>query len=99
MPEFSYKARRRSGELIEGVLEVADRPAALAQIQRLGLFPGGVDVAKAGAAAKKRTGQKRDLLAVLPPTLREQMEPKRKPKVHGLAAVTPQLANTLQSVE
>jgi len=38
MAEFSYKAKRRTGELVEGVLDVADRPAALAQIQRLGLF-------------------------------------------------------------
>ncbi len=97
MPEFSYKARRRSGELIEGVLEVADRPAALAQIQRLGLFPVAVDVAKAGAAAKKRNGQKMDLLAFLPPTLREQMRQKRKPKLQELATFTQQLANLLQS--
>jgi type II secretory pathway component PulF len=97
MPEFSYKARRRSGELIEGVLEVADRPAALAQIQRLGLFPVAVDVAKAGAAAKKRNGQKMDLLAFLPPTLREQMQQKRKPKLQELATFTQQLANLLQS--
>ena len=39
MPQFSYKARKRSGELVEGVLEVADRSAALVQIQRSGLFP------------------------------------------------------------
>ena len=39
MPQFSYKARRRSGELVEGVLDVADRSAALVQIQRSGLFP------------------------------------------------------------
>ena len=49
MPQFSYKARKRSGELVEGVLEVTDRPAALSQIQRLGLFPIAVDAAKAGA--------------------------------------------------
>ena len=39
MPQFSYKARKRSGELVEGVLEVPDRSAALMQIQRSGLFP------------------------------------------------------------
>ena len=49
MPQFSYKARRRSGELVEGVLDVADRSAAVAQIERLGLFPVAVDTAKAGA--------------------------------------------------
>ena len=49
MPQFSYRARRRSGELVEGVLDVADRSAAVTQIERLGLFPVAVDTAKAGA--------------------------------------------------
>ena len=30
MAQFAYKARRRTGETVQGVLEVADRPAALA---------------------------------------------------------------------
>ena len=66
MPQFSYKARRRSGELVEGVLEVADRPAALVQIQRLGLFPIAVDTAKGGAAAngQPRDGKKRGFAGV-----------------------------------
>ena len=51
MPQFSYKARRRTGEVVEGMLEVADRSAALIQIERLGLFPVAVDAAKAGAIA------------------------------------------------
>jgi type II secretory pathway component PulF len=98
MPEFSYKARRRSGELVEGVLEVADRPAALAQIQRQGLFPIAVDVAKAGASAGgKRAGQKLDLMAFLPPTLRAQLSQKRKPKLQELATYTLQLANLINS--
>ena len=45
MPQFSYKARRRTGEVVEGMLEVADRSAALIQIERLGLFPVAVDAA------------------------------------------------------
>jgi type II secretory pathway component PulF len=98
MPEFSYKARRRSGELVEGVLEVADRPAALAQIQRLGLFPVAVDTAKASVVLNdKRNGQKSDLMSFLPPTLRAQMQQKRKPKLQELATFTQQLANLLQS--
>ncbi len=48
MPQFSYRARRRSGELVEGVLDVADRAAALAQVERLGLFPVAVDASKGG---------------------------------------------------
>jgi type II secretory pathway component PulF len=98
MPEFSYKARRRSGELIEGVLDVADRPAALAQIQRQGLFPIAVEIAKAGASSGgKRAGQKIDLLSFLPPTLRAQLSQKRKPKLQELATYTLQLANLINS--
>jgi type II secretory pathway component PulF len=99
MPQFSYKARRRSGEMVEGVLEVADRPAALMQIQRLGLFPIAVDTAKAGAAASSqpRDGKKVDFLAFLPPTVRAQLQQKRKPKMQELATFTQQLANLLNS--
>jgi type II secretory pathway component PulF len=98
MPEFSYKAKRRSGELVEGVLDVADRPAALTQIQRLGLFPIAVETAKPGAAGSGRRGGKDvDLLALLPPTLRAQLSQKRKPKLQELATFTQQLANLLNS--
>ena len=99
MPQFSYKARRRSGELVEGVLEVADRPAALVQIQRLGLFPIAVDTAKGGAAAngQQSDGKKMDLLAFLPPAVRAQFQKKRKPKLQELATFTQQLANLLNS--
>jgi type II secretory pathway component PulF len=98
MAEFSYKARRRSGELVEGILDVADRPAALVQIQRLGLFPIAVETAKAGATTGgRRNGQKADLLSFLPPTLRAQLSKKRKPKLQELATFTNQLANLLQS--
>jgi type II secretory pathway component PulF len=99
MPQFSYKARRRSGELVEGVLEVADRPAALVQIQRLGLFPIAVDTAKAGASAtgQQRDGKKVDLLAFLPPAVRAQLRKKRKPRLQELATFTQQLANLLNS--
>ena len=66
--------------------------------QRLGLFPIAVDAAKAGAAASaRRDGQKADLLSFLPPTLRAQMQQKRKPKLQELATFTTQLANLLHS--
>jgi type II secretory pathway component PulF len=98
MAEFSYKARRRSGELVEGVLDVVDRPAALVQIQRLGLFPIVVETAKPGATANgQRNGQKTDFLSFLPPTLRAQLQQKRKPKLQELATFTNQMANLLQS--
>ncbi len=97
MAEFSYRARRRSGELVEGILEVTDRPAALAQIQRLGLFPIAVETAKTGASAGKRAGQKSDFMSLLPPALREQLQQKRKPKLQELATFTQQMANLLKS--
>jgi type II secretory pathway component PulF len=102
MPQFSYKARRRSGEVVEGMLEVADRSAALVQIERLGLFPVAVDAAKGGAAAaaaavERAAGRKADWRALLPPTLRAAMSQKRKPKLEELATFTQQLANLLNS--
>ncbi|MGO8764807.1 MAG: type II secretion system F family protein [Limisphaerales bacterium] len=96
MPQFSYKARRRSGELVEGVLEVMDRPAAVAQIERLGLFPIAVDSGKTVAPGTPR-GQKTDWMTLLPPTLRAQLQKKRKPSLQELATFTQQLANLLQS--
>ena len=100
MPQFSYKARRRTGEVVEGMLEVADRSAALIQIERLGLFPVAVDAAKGAAiaaAAERASGRKADWRALLPPTLRVAMSQKRKPKLQELATFTQQLANLLSS--
>ena len=102
MPQFSYKARRRTGEVVEGMLEVADRSAALVQIERLGLFPVAVDAAKgaaiaAAAAAERQPGRKTDWRALLPPTLRAAMSQKRKPKLQELATFTQQMANLLSS--
>jgi type II secretory pathway component PulF len=98
MPQFSYKARKRSGELVEGILEVADRSAALAQIQRSGLFPVAVDAAKAGAATEGRRAAKSvNLASFLPESVRTQLAQKRKPKLQELATFTTQLANLLNS--
>ena len=96
MPQFAYKARRRSGEVVEGVLDVADRPAALVQIERLGLFPVYVDAGKGGAVP----GARREAItfaSLMPPTLREAMSQTRRPKLQELATYTQQLANLLQS--
>src|SRR5437660_3468499 len=101
MPQFSYKARRRTGEVVEGMLDVADRSAALIQIERLGLFPVAVDAAKGGAilAAAERAAprKKADWKALLPPTVRAALSRKRRPKLQELATFTQQLANLLNS--
>lgn len=101
MPQFSYKARRRSGEVVQGVLDVADRPTALAQLERLGLFP--VAVQSSGGPADTRKSGKNALAAPeekagwLPPTLRRLIQRKRKPKLQELGTFTQQLANLLKS--
>ena len=98
MPQFSYKARRRSGEVVTGTVEVADRPAALAQIGKLGLFPVSVEAAKGGVTASADgEGGKRSLAAMLPPTMREYFNKQRPPKMQELATFTTQLANLLNS--
>ena len=98
MPQFSYKARRRSGEVVTGVLDVADRSAALMQIERLGLFPVAVDAAKGGPVATTAKSSRKDsFAALLPPAIREAMLRKRKPSLQELATFTQQLANLLQA--
>src|SRR4051794_38381675 len=99
MPQFLYKARRRSGEVVEGVLDVADRPAALAQIERLGLYPVAVDAGRgaASAPADRSAGNKVQYTRLLPASLRNSLTRQRKPKLQELATFTQQLANLLNS--
>ena len=46
MPQFSFKARKRSGELVQGVLEGPDRSAVLSQMERQGLLPISLEASK-----------------------------------------------------
>src|SRR5213593_4724077 len=99
MPQFAYKARRRSGEVVQGVLDVADRSAALAQIERLGLFPVMVDTSRAGVAAaekaeKARDGAPKSSSSAMPAFFRGRRQ--RKPKLQELATFTTQLSNLLK---
>jgi type II secretory pathway component PulF len=98
MAQFSYKARRRSGEVVQGSLDVADRAAALVAIERLGLFPVAVDVPR-GAAAKvdKPKPAGAEVTKMLPTSLQAQFARKRKPKLQEIATYTQQLANLLQA--
>src|ERR1051326_6132460 len=91
MPQFAYKARRRSGEVVQGVLDVADRSAALVQIEKLGLFPVMVDNSKVSVATSAAAEKGKDAEAkksVLPAGFRQLQE---------LATFTQQLANLLNS--
>jgi len=93
MPQFSYKARRRTGEVVQGVLDVADRAAALVQIERLGLFPVMVDGGKGGGAPT--ISAEKAKRAGLPAPVRPRRQ--RKPKLQEVATFTQQLANLLNS--
>lgn len=99
MPQFNYKARRRTGETVQGVLDVPDRSAALTQIERLGLFPIMVDTAaRAGAAvAASQPDTAAGVSGPLPTAARTFFQRKRKPKLQELATFTQQLANLLNS--
>ncbi len=99
MASFTYKARRRSGEVVNGVVDVPDRSAALMQIERLGLFPVAVDAAKGVGPAKQEIASDRQGVgrAVLPRAFRDFLQRKRKPKLQELATFTQQLSNLLNS--
>lgn len=103
MAQFTYKARRRSGEVVTGILEGADRAAALMQIERLGLFPIAVEMPKgaaAAAAASASHAPRRGISSfsdMLPPTFRQYFKRRRKPKLEELGTFTNQLANLLKS--
>ncbi len=98
MAQFSYRARRRSGELVQGILDVPDRSAALSQIERLGLFPVSIEMARAAAIARAERAESRGAKSsVLPEGLRALLQRKRRPKLRELATFTQQLANLLQS--
>jgi type II secretory pathway component PulF len=102
MAQFQYKARRRSGEVVQGLLEGADRSAVLTQIEKMGLFPLLVEPAKGGAvpAASEKSGsagRKSSLSSLMPAAFQQSMRRKRKPSMQELATYTQQMSNLLQA--
>ena len=98
MAQFSYRARRRSGELVQGVVDVPDRTAALSQIERLGLFPVSIETARAASVARvERAEPKGGQWSLLPASVRAVLLRKRRPRLRELATFTQQLANLLHS--
>ena len=51
MPGFTYKAKDKSGQRVEGSLEASDRMAALKQVEKLGLIPVSIATAAGGGKA------------------------------------------------
>ena len=103
MAQFSYKARRRSGEVVQGNVDVPDKAAALMQIERLGLFPVSVEAARSGGGGKDESKrapaskEARGQTQLLPAFLREMMQRQRRPKLKEVATFTQQMANLLRS--
>ena len=95
MPQFSYRARRKSGEVVQGVLDVADRAAALMQIERLGLVPVMVDGGQRAVAAATAQAGGQQGRSILPASWTRKRA--RKPKLQELATYTQQFANLLNS--
>ena len=90
MPQFSYRARNAQGELVEGVLDCADRAVAIQQIELQRCIP--VRIELLGAEPK---GPK----VVRPPAGKALEAPAQNLKVpHGqLLIFTEQLAHLLQA--
>lgn len=97
MPQFAYKARKRSGEVVQGILDVTDRASAIQQIERLGLFPVLVDAARGAAASSGGRSPEAPGRSLLPQSVQSAFHRKRKPKMQELATYTQQLANLLTS--
>lgn len=99
MPDFSYSARSKSGEAVNGLLTAPDRKAALSQLVAQGYFPIAVD-----AAAQKRIGlggpskQKGAALAAAT-TAKPATGAVKKARVNSRQVMlfTQQLANLLKS--
>src|SRR5256886_11839186 len=63
MPQFSYRARNAQGELVEGVLDCADRSVAIHQIEQKRCIPIRIDV----VGARPESIDKKESAAALPP--------------------------------
>ncbi len=64
MPVFIYKARSKSGEKIEDVIEANDKRTAMAKIEGLGLIPVSVTEKRAAAAVADEAGKVRPKLVI-----------------------------------
>ena len=96
MAQFSYRARRKDGQVVQGVLDVSDRSAALAQVERMGLFPVAVEAARGGAAAVSSDGGG-GAASLMPAAVREMFFRQRPPKLQELATFMRQLANLIKA--
>lgn len=93
MPQFSYKARNSRGELVEGVLDCADRTIAIHQIEQKRFVPIRIEMISAdGAKTPAATGA-----AAPPPRTTAAAAENLKIPQSQLLIFTEQLAHLLQA--
>ena len=105
MAQFTYKARSRSGEVMQGLLESADRAAAMSQLKRDGLFPVSIEPAKGKAVKQAAKAERAAKAQNAPKPINENARSgfsfrrgkNRKPKLQESATWLLQLANLLRS--
>src|SRR5207244_6347475 len=100
MSQFSYRARNAQGELVEGVLDCADRAIAIHQIESQQCIPIRIDMVETAKPAEAKTSKphalQRKLRLLSSP---EAATPSKSLKIpHGqLLIFTEQLAHLLQA--
>lgn len=94
MPDFSYSARSKSGEAVNGVLTAPDRKAAMTQLVAQGYFPIAVDAAAQKKSALARPSKEKDATPAA-----KSGAPAKKVRVNSRQVMlfTQQLANLLRS--
>lgn len=81
MPQFVYKAKDNSGQLVSGTLEAENPANVITRLQAMGYFPVAVADAKSSAAAASGAGQGRQ----------------KRVKINDMASFNRQLADLLSS--
>src|SRR5881396_1610660 len=88
MPQFSYRARNAQGELVEGVLDCADRAIAIRQIEQQRCIPIRIEA----VGARPKTANKKESAAAPPAPTQTLKIPHNQ-----LLIFTEQLAHLLQA--
>ncbi|MSR67030.1 MAG: type II secretion system protein [Pedosphaera sp.] len=97
MPKFNYRARNAEGKQFQGEIDLADRSAVIAQIDRWGLFPVAVESASPNGTRSAATQKAEGKLYKPSVSLLSRFRKPKSPKMEEIALFTNQLANLLKS--
>lgn len=95
MPQFEYRARGPSGELVQASIDAADRSTAVARLRQSGLFPLELNAARSASPKGRRTVERPAV--TLPRPMRSWMGRTRRPKLQELANYMQQVSNLLKA--